>query len=372
MTEPTAGRALTVVLREGDDLVVAELTAGGLARPVRLPGCQIPELRGYRTEALRHDRGVSVLTPAADGGTPVYVADGPGEEFASLPAPPVPARHPGSFPARHPAAYRVLDDGTTVLLRPFSDEGATVLRLPWRATAWEEVPVPERYDVRGAAGTPEEPLVLCGGRREGPDRSGESYLVPVLLTPGDGGDGWRETASTERGRSSASLLDRFLADPRRGPFETVAGTGGLWCASAGFGDWGEHLLLHALDPAARSWSFVRSPDDLLAGIPAVTADGVTAVTVRGRLLRYTRGRQRWASTDLRPALRGLGLPGTAEGRVGVVDAVVTGDRLVLVAGPCDGTWPTGRAVCALSPDGTSAEVLFEAVGPDHEVRAVTL
>ncbi|MER5351666.1 hypothetical protein ABT093_15205 [Kitasatospora sp. NPDC002551] len=367
MTEPMRGAAPAVALREGDDLVVAELRAGGLHRQSRLPGCQARELRPYPVRIVRHDRGVSVVAASVDGGAPVHVADGAGGEFSTLPASPATDPQPGQ--------YHVLRDGTTVLIgaehRPTPlGTVRSVHRLPWGATAWEEVPVPEHYLVLGATGTPREPLVLTGGRLEPPDRSGEPRRRPVLLTPAPAGDGWRELDLTGWGRPSVGLGLRFggaMVDARTGAFATAAGTGDLWCALTEFGEWWEHTLLYGADAAARSWSFHRLSHDSVAGRPSVTADGVTAVSAAGLLLRYTRKSHRWTSADLRPVLRGL-LPGAA-GAV-VTDMAVTGDRMLLAVGPSGGEPPRAGLVCSLPLDGTAAETVYDAADPDREVLAL--
>ncbi|MEU6238552.1 hypothetical protein [Kitasatospora sp. NPDC047058] len=365
---------MTVVLREGDDLVVAELRAGSLVRRSRLPGCQIRELRGYPVRVVPHDRGISVIAPAADGGTPVHVADSVGGEFTTLP--PSPCR-PRSD--RHPAGYHVLRDGTTLLVgadRKPAALGAwdvpTVHRLPWRAAAWEEVPVPDHYDVTAATSTPADPLVLVGGRLRAPRRLGDPYRVPVLLTPAPAGGGWEELDFAGQGRPRAGRLAplaRAVVDPRRGSFASATGSGELWCATLEFGDWWEHFLLYAADLAGRSWSYTRVPLDRLAGRPSVTADGVTAVTTRGRLLRYTRGTRRWTTRDLGPVLRGI-RPGAAG--FTVTGTAVAGNRLLLAVGLDTGEQHRADVICSLPPDGASAEVLFATEDPGHRVRALTL
>ncbi|WP_407913780.1 hypothetical protein [Kitasatospora sp. NE20-6] len=348
---------------------MAELRAGVLVRQSRLPGCQIPELRSLPVRVIRHDRGVSLIAPAADGGVPVHVADGVGEEFTTLPTSPASDLQPGQ--------YHVLQDGTTVLVGAEyrSDLGTVrrVHRLPWRATAWEEVPVPERYVVLGATSTPEEPLVLSGGRLQTTGRSGEPYPVPVLVTPAPTGGGWSELDFTGWGRPSVGWRDRLgrpLVDPRTGALAAATGAGDLWCMATEFGEWWEHILLYAADSADQSWSFIRLPLDELAGCPSVAADGVTAVSAKGRLLNYVRGTGRWTSSDLSPVLRGLH-PGAADG-VTVTDMVVAGDRLVLVVDLSAGGPPEGKVVCSLPLDGRSAELIFEAADPDCSVRALTV
>ncbi|WP_380284023.1 hypothetical protein [Kitasatospora purpeofusca] len=367
MTEPMRA-APTAVLREGDDLVVAELREGSLVRRSRLPGCQIRELRAYPVRIVRHDRGVCVVAPAADGGAPVHVADGVGGEFTTLPASPATDPQPGQ--------YHVLRDGTTVLVGATHRETAlgnlrSVHRLPWGATAWEELTVPEQYLIQGATSTAEEPLVLVGGRLSPPDRSGEQPgRRPVLLTPAPAGEGWRELDFTGWGRPSVGLrrkLGGALVDPRSGALGTAAGTAGLWCAVTEFGDWWEHSLLYGADTAARSWSFLRLSHDGLAGRPSVTPDGVTAVSAAGRLLRYPRKSHRWTSSDLRPVLRGL-FP-DAPGAV-VTDTAVAGDRLLLAVGPSGGELPRATRVCSLPLDGTAVETLYDAADPDREVLAL--
>ncbi|MET8702990.1 hypothetical protein ABZW10_29625 [Kitasatospora sp. NPDC004723] len=368
MTEPMRGADPTVALREGDDLVVAELSAGAFVRQSRLPGCQTHELRPYPVRLIRHDHGVSVVAAAVDGGAPVHHADCVGGEFTTLPASPATDPQPGQ--------YRVLRDGSAVLVGATRKETPlgtvrSVHRLPWAATAWEEVPVPDRYLVLGATSTPTEPLVLTGGRLEAPDRSGEPGRLPVLLTPAPAGDGWRELDLTGWGRPSVGWRERLGGagvDPCTGAFETAAGAGDLWCAVTEFGDWWEHILLYGADAAARSWSFLRLSHDGLAGRPSVAADGITAVSASGRLLRYTRGSHRWSSSDLRPVLRGL-LPG-APGAV-VTDATVTGDRLLLAVGPSGTELPKATLVCSLPLDGSAAETVYDtAADPDREVLAL--
>jgi hypothetical protein len=361
------GAAPTVALREGDDLVLAELRAGAVVRRSRLPGCQIRELRRYPVRVVRHDRGVSVVAAAVDGGAPVHVADGVGGEFTTLPASPATDPQPGQ--------YHVLRDGTAVLVgakhRPTPlGTVRSVHRLPWGATAWEEIPVPERYVVLGATSSPEEPLVLCGGRLEAPDRSGDPRQVPVLLTPAPAGDGWRELDLTGWGRPSVGWRERLggaLADPCSGVFAAAVGAGDLWCAATEFGDWWEHSLLYAADSADRSWSFVRLSHDGVAGRPSVVADGVIAVSASGRLLRYARGTHRWTSSGLGPLLRGL-LPGAAD--VTVTDMAVAGDRLMLVVGPSGQELSKGKVICSLPLDGTGVDTLFDAADPDRTVLAL--
>ncbi|MFB7475103.1 hypothetical protein [Kitasatospora sp. NPDC056184] len=367
MTEPMRGTAPTVVLREGDDLVVAELREGPLVRRSRIPGCQIRGLRVFPVRIVRHDRGVSVVAASADGGAPVHVADGTGGEFTTLPASPATDPQPGQ--------YHVLRDGTTVLVVAGDRSTALgsvsrVYRLPWGATEWEEAALPEQYLVRSATSTPEEPLVLVGGRLSPPDRSGEPGRRPVLLTPAPAGDGWRELDFTGWGRPSVGLRLRLggaMADPRSGALDTAAGTAGLWCAATEFGDWWEHSLLYGADADARSWSFLRLSNDGLAGRPSVTADGVTAVSAAGRLLRYARGTHRWTSSDLRPVLRGLfpAAPGVV-----VTDTAVAADRLLLAVGPSGAELPRARLVCSLPLDGTAVETLYDAADPDREVLAL--
>ncbi|MBV2155821.1 hypothetical protein [Kitasatospora sp. SUK 42] len=369
MTELLRGATPTVALREGDDLVVAELEAGAPIRQSRLPGCQSHDVRLYRVRMVRHDRGISVIAPAVDGGAPVHVADDVGGEFTTLPASPATDPQPGQ--------YHVLRDGTTVLVGAVRRPTAlgtvrSVHRLPWGATAWEELSVPDLYLVLGVTSTPEEPLVLTGGRLEAPDRSGEPRLVPVLLTPVPTGDGWRELDLTGWGRPSVAWRLRLggaLVDPRTGAFAEAAGAGDLWCAATEFGDWWEHTLLYAADVAERSWSFLRLSHDSVVGRPSVAADGVTAVSAAGRLLRYARGARRWRSSDLRPVLRGLH-PDVSAG-VTVTDMAVAENRLVLVVGPSGQELPRGQAVCSLPLDGTSAEVLLDTAGSDRVVRALT-
>ncbi|MER7701902.1 hypothetical protein ABTX81_03225 [Kitasatospora sp. NPDC097605] len=368
MREPMRGAAPTVALREGNDLVLAELRDGGLVRRSRLPGCQVRGLRAYPVRIVRHDHGVSVVVASADGGAPVHVADGVGGAFATVPASPATDPQPGQ--------YHVLRDGTTVLVG--AEHWSTPLgrvrsvhRFPWGATAWERIDVPDRYLVLGATSTSEEPLVLTGGRLEPPGRSGEERSVPVLLTPAPAGHGWREIDPAGWGRPSGGRRGRMqsalVVEPGTGAFVTAVGAGNLWCATTEFGLWWEHTVLHGMDSADRSWSFRARSNDIVAGRPSVTADGATVVMESGQLWRYGRGTHRWTATDLAPVLRGLlpGAPGVA-----VTDAVVAGDRLLLAVGPSGQELSRATVVCSLRPDGTGVETLYDAADPDHQVRAL--
>nr|AAZ23056.1 hypothetical protein [Streptomyces fradiae] len=358
MTGQSSETVVPVLVTGTDGVFHAEVEAGSLRQVSLLPGPGV--VTGSRpTWAARHGRGLSVRVSVEAADVPLVA----GENASSLrPLPPLPR-------AGRPARLRaVCDDGTTLADIPEDrspvdrlDE-AVLYVLPWGASTWQAVEVPETFRLRQPVGMEGSAVLLAGTIGTPPLRRAPERAALFTLDLEANTLTARPLPSV---RPRRGLLDRFVrvsADPIRTELFGGAVRRNMLVAGSTFVHGTltypdtDFTILHAIDLEHDSWSTVR-----LRAEEQITAWHVdeerTAHALSGRLdLWSCSPNRRWRRLPLRRALaRVLGEPAK---ELRLSSGRLTEDRVLLTV---------NRTVAACALDGTGLEVLYRFADDETDV-----
>ncbi|MEU7027797.1 hypothetical protein AB0A60_14045 [Streptomyces sp. NPDC046275] len=331
---------MSVLVTDTTGVSYAEIRAGELNRLRPVPG----DMRrgvGTNRRAVRHRRGLTVLTAVPE--TNVPVVNGAADASALSPAPKVPRDKGDADVAGVTAEGTVLALGSRSANRP----SPALHALPWGADAWQDIEVPADFRLSFVAGSAGDTAYVTGGvggASADPNAEERPALFAVDTARGtvtelplpDGGP-----ARRRRDRWRLSSID-----PTVGRLEDGAFHDDVIVACASYGEAFEHEVLHAADRGRGAWSTLQL--QVGEGALAQYVDGDRtgyAFTGFGNLW-VSRAGGPWERTALRKRLTELLGASAREFRAG--PAALVGGRLLLAA---DG------AVVACAPDGGDPRVL---------------
>ncbi len=327
----------------------AEVEDGSLRQvsPLQGPGV----LTGAQpTWAARHGRGLSVRVSVESADVPLVT----GENASSLrPLPPLPR-------AGRPARLRaVCDDGTTLADvpedRPPADrlDEAVLYALPWQASTWQAVEVPETFRLRRPVGTEGSAVLLAGTIGTPPLRRTPERAALFTLDLAANTLTARPLPSVRPRRGLLDRLVRISADPAHTDLFGGATRRNMLVVGSTFTHQTltypetDFTILHAIDLQHDSWSTVRLRAEELVTAWHVNEER-TAYALSSRPdLWSCSPNGRWRRTPLRRGLARLLAEPAEELRLS--SGRVTEDRVLLTV---------SRTVVACALDGTGLEVLY--------------
>ncbi|MFE0702188.1 hypothetical protein [Streptomyces sp. NPDC058872] len=340
VTQRSQESVVSVLVTDTTGVSFAEIRAGELHRLHPVPGRATGGV-GSSHRAVRHARGLSVLTRIQESNVPLLT--GPADGTGLLPVPVTPG---GAAPT---LCLGVTADGTA--LATVKDRDAfpaeALYALDWGAGEWRPVEVPPGFVLHEVVSSTDGVAHVVGGVSKDPaDVLGGER--PALFAVDTARGTVTELPLPAAGPARPRWTRWLLPGTGPGPAALEHGTfhDGVLVAALSYGHAFEYEVLHAVHRERGTWSTAELRRD-----EAVTAHGVDArgtayaVTTFGNLWTSRAGGP-WRRTSLRSRLAEL--LGAAPSREPVTRAAFADGRLLLAA---DG------AVLALGPDGSGGRVL---------------